>query len=112
MSKRDIIQVCTLSVLLDRHADDDPEAGPMPARPERAVQDALALQRISRNMRAKDKALGPIYTAGLWVAYLAKMRPKVEEILRPYGLRAEYKQDGMLHIIGLPGNTGEDGYGI
>lgn len=109
MSKRDIFTVCELAAHLALKA---PGRYPLVGA---YASDAMALQRLGRNMRAKNKALGNINTAREWAEYLEKMQLKVDAVLKPYGLHADYTLGDRLRILGLPGNTmggDQDGFGI
>lgn len=112
MSKRDIETVCTLAAHLALKGNDRTvEFPPYGFGAGRCAADAMTLQRLAQNIRARNKALGNINTAREWAEYLEKMQPKVDAVLKPYGLHADYTLGDRLRILGLPGNTlgGEEG---
>ena len=55
------------------------------------VADALALQRLARNIRNKARDIGNMP----WGTYLRIMTDKAEAILKPYGLVAELSAEGI-----------------
>lgn len=111
MSKRDVTVLCTLAAHLQRACvswqseDFDPDY-----TPAQCAADAMTLQRMAQNIRARAKNMHRIR----WGTYLMNMCEKAERVLKPYGLVGVLSPTGIV-IEGLPGNTGggeEDGYGI
>lgn len=72
--------------------------------------DAMALQRLARNIRHKARDIQRM----AWGIYLRGMTEKAEAVLKPYGLVGELSAAGIT-VLGLPGNTlggDESGFGV
>lgn len=92
LAQRENCHRCTLTELI---------RGPFDA--PQCAADALALQRLGRNIRAKAQHIERLR----WGTYLMNMAGKAEKVLKPYGLVGVLSPQGIA-IEGVKDSAGQD----